>query len=41
MLLRGVVMPNIEELDPNFKVKQEYDEKGITFHNIEEKPFKI
>ncbi len=34
-------MPNLEELDPNFKVKQEYDQKGITFHNIEEEPFKI
>ena len=34
-------MPNIEELDPNFKVKQQYDEKGITFRNAEEEPFKI
>ena len=34
-------MPNIEELDPNFKVKQEFDEKGIAFRDIEEEPFKI
>ncbi len=34
-------MPNIEDLDPNFKVKQEFDEKGIAFRDIEEEPFKI